>query len=473
MHRAPAFACSSCGTAAPRWSGRCGACGEWNALTEVAPPRQDPGEPRTTVTPVPLSSVDPAAARPFRTGVGEVDRVLAGGLTPGSVTLLFGEPGVGKSTLLLQVLAAVAGRGTTALLVSAEESVPQVRARADRLGDLSDHLLALDGGDLDAALDAVEASRPRVVVVDSVQTVSSPSVAGAPGSVAQVRGCAERLAELARRTGVAVVLVGHVTKDGDPAGPRALEHVVDTVLSFEGDRHHALRVLRALKHRFGPTGEIGLFEMGDAGLRDVEEPGRLLLGDRRAEVPGSAVTALLEGRRPLLAEVQALAVRSYADVTPKRNAQGLDTRRLAVVLAVLERRTGLRLPGVDVYTSLAGGLHTAEPATDLPVALAVTSAVFGTALPSTLVSFGEIGLAGELRQVVGAPRRLAEASRLGFTHALVPAATADGPPGMTLVRAPTIGEALEAMRPHARRVPEEPSVAVDTIPAWSTTGASH
>jgi DNA repair protein RadA/Sms len=472
MRRTAAFACGSCGAVAPRWSGRCGACGEWNALTEVAPPARDrpssrPGEPAA-----PLASVDPAAARPFRTGVDEVDRVLAGGLTPGSVTLLFGEPGVGKSTLLLQVLASVARRDGV-LLVSAEESVAQVRARADRLGELPDRLLALDGPDLDAALDAAEASEPRVMVVDSVQTIASSSVAGTPGSLTQVRGCAERLGELARRAGVAVVLVGHVTKEGDPAGPRALEHVVDTVLSFEGDRHHSLRVLRALKHRFGPTGEIGLFEMGDGGLRDVDEPGRLLLGDRRAEVPGSAVTALLEGRRPLLAEVQALAVRSFSGVPPKRNAQGLDGRRLAVVLAVLERRAGRRLSGVEVFTSLAGGLHTSEPATDLPVALAVASAVESVALPPNLVSFGEIGLAGELRQVAGAERRLAEASRLGFTRALVPAATADGPAGITLVRARSVAEALVAMRQRGPRDPAGGGVPLDTMPPWSTTGASH
>lgn len=472
MQRAPAFECRSCGASAPRWSGRCGACGDWNSLTEAAHPTQGRGSPPASPA-APLSSVDPTAARPFRTGIGEVDRVLAGGITPGSVTLVFGEPGVGKSTLLLQVLVSVAGRGATALLVSAEESLSQVRARADRLGALPAQLLALDGTDLDAALAVAQASQPKVMVVDSVQSVSSPSVAGAPGSPAQVRGCAERLAETARRLGVAVVVVGHVTKEGDPAGPRALEHVVDTVLSFEGDRHHSLRVLRALKHRFGPTGEIGLFEMGDAGLRDVDEPGRLLLGDRRAEVPGSAVTALLEGRRPLLAEVQALAVRSFSGVPPKRNAQGLDGRRLAVLLAVLERRADLRLAGVEVFTSLAGGLHTTEPATDLPVALAVASALESVALPPNLVSFGEIGLAGELRQVTGAQRRLGEASRLGFTRALVPAATVEGPPGITLVRVRSVAEALTAMHQRPSRAAAVDGVPLDTMPPWSTTGASH
>jgi DNA repair protein RadA/Sms len=464
MGHTPGFVCGSCGAAATRWSGRCGGCGEWNTLTEDVARRAGGAVAGPVAVPAPLAAADAAAARPFPTGIGEVDRVLAGGLTPGSVTLLFGEPGVGKSTLLLQVLLSITGRGSTGLLVSAEESVPHVRARADRLGAVPQLLLALDGSDLEAAIGAVEASRPRMLVVDSIQSVSASTVAGAPGSVTQVRGCAELLADVARRLGVAVVVVGHVTKDGDPAGPRALEHVVDTVLAFEGDRHHALRVLRALKHRFGPTGEIGLFEMGESGLRDVDEPGRLLLGDRRSDIPGSAVTALLEGRRPLLAEVQALTVRSFGGVAPKRNAQGLDGRRLAVVLAVLERRAYVPLTGMEVFTSLAGGLRTSEPATDLPVALAVASATMSIPLPRNLVSFGEVGLAGELRHVVGAERRLTEARRLGFTRALVPHATADGPDGMTLVRARTVGEAITAMRQRGPRGETGNGVPLDTMP---------
>jgi DNA repair protein RadA/Sms len=409
--------------------------------------------------PVPLASVDPAASRPWSTGVGEVDRVLAGGLTPGSVTLLFGEPGVGKSTLLLQVLAGVARSGAVALLVSAEESAPQVRARADRLGVLPDELLVLATSEVEAVEHAVAACTPRVMVVDSVQTIADHRAPGAPGSLAQVRECADRLASVARRDGVAVVLVGHVTKDGDMAGPRTLEHLVDTVLSFEGDRHHPLRVLRAMKHRFGPTGEVGLFEMGEAGLRDVAEPGRLLLGDRRPEVPGSAVTALLEGRRPLLAEIQALTTTATPNVAPKRSTQGLDARRLGVLLAVLECRMGAKPANLDVYTSLAGGIRATEPATDLPVLLALASAATNHALPSDLLSFGEVGLAGEVRQVVGHGRRLAEAARLGFTRALVPASTVDAVPGMELLRVGTVSEALTVAMSLKERPPPAPRLA--------------
>ena len=441
MPRTP-HRCQECGAATPRWVGRCPGCGAWGSLEPEAPPS---GAVR-------LAAVDPALAQPLPTGVGEVDRVLAGGLVPGSVCLLFGEPGVGKSTLLLQVLGAVAGGGRPALLVSAEESASQVRSRAERLGAMPELLYVLATTDLAAALGSVAEVGPSLVVVDSVQTVLDRDLAAPAGALSQVRRCLDAFAASARRTRAAVVLVGHVTKEGDPAGPRALEHLVDTVLAFEGDRHHALRMLRAAKHRFGPAGEVGMFEMSDRGLADVADPGPLLLGDRRPEVPGCAVTALLEGRRSLAVEVQALAC-GAPGTSPRRTALGGDPRRLTTVVAVLQARAGIALDGVEVFASVAGGLRAPEPAVDLPLALSVASAVAGVPLPDDLVSFGEIGLAGEVRQVVGTERRLAEAVRLGFTRALVPATGPDGPPGIEVHRVSTVAEAVVAAL-RLRRRPE-------------------
>jgi len=403
--------------------------------------RCGPGAP--LAVPVPLASVDPTAGRPRPTGIGEVDRVLGGGLLAGSVTLVFGEPGVGKSTLLLQVLTAAAASGRTTLLVSAEESAVQVRARALRLGPLPESLLVAATSDLVAAVDAVGSLGPDLVVVDSIQTVADPAVPGPPGSLAQVRACADRMTRRAKEQGTTVVLVGQVTKDGDLAGPRALEHLVDTVLAIEGDRHHSLRLLRAVKHRFGATGEVGLFELGDEGMVAVEDPGPMLLGDRRAEVGGSAVAPLLQGSRPLLVELQALAC-AGAPGGPRRNAQGIDPRRLAMVLAVLECRAGVALGPVELFVSAAGGIRAVEPAADLPLALALASAADDRPLPADLVSFGEIGLAGEVRSVPGAARRLAEAARLGFTRALVPPGGPVGPPGIVTVPVRSVAEALRA-----------------------------
>jgi DNA repair protein RadA/Sms len=401
---------------------------------------------------VPLAEVDGRAARPVPTGVAELDRVLAGGLVPGSATLIYGEPGVGKSTLLLQVLSAVAGQGASALLVSAEESAAQVRARTARTGEPPAALLVCDTADLSVAQSAWRSCAPSLVVVDSVQTLADPEVAGPAGSISQVRSCADRLVRLAKTSGVPLILVGQVTKEGDVAGPRALEHLVDTVLVVEGDRHHALRLLRAVKHRFGPTGEVGLFTMGEDGLVGLDDPGALLLGDRNASVPGSAVTALLQGRRPLVVELQALVCPAPAGLAAgaRRSVQGLDSGRLALVLAVLEARLGLTLGALQVFVSAAGGVRATEPAMDLPLALALTSAAEAVALPERLVSFGEVGLAGELRHVPGADRRLAEAARMGFTTALVPASTVEPPRGMRAVRAATLAEAVQAVRRLAR-----------------------
>ena len=478
------FRCRSCAAVVRRWAGRCPGCGEWNSLTEdrSAPTRSAQGRPGAAAPVLRLAEVDPSGGVPRPTGLGELDRVLSGGLLPGSVTLAYGEPGVGKSTLLLQALMSVAGRGGTALLVSAEESASQVRARAERLGDLSDGLMVAATGDLHQVAEAVASLGPDLVVVDSVQTVTDPETAGSAGSLAQVRACAERLARLAEDHGTPIVLVGHVTKDGGLAGPRALEHLVDTVVAVEGDRHHALRLLRTVKHRFGPTGEVGLLQMGDRGFADVPDPGPLLLGDRRPDVPGSTVTPLVQGRRPLLVELQALVYEGHGTGAPRRTVQGVDPQRLAMLLAVLECRAGLPLGGQEVFVSATGGIRATEPSADLAMALAVASSVVGEPLPPDLLSFGEVGLAGEVRQVPSPEQRLGEAARLGFTRALVPAGTPDGRWPMTLVRVRSVAEAVAAAYRHratAAGRPAELDRAVvapgpaGTMLAWSTSAASR
>ena len=394
-------------------------------------------------TAVSINLIDPIGAKRRATGVPELDRVLDGGLVPGSVTLLVGEPGMGKSTLMLQALGRMAADGARCLLVSAEESCEQVRMRADRLGVLEPSLLVVSDTSLHNVLAQVDAVAPDVLAIDSIQTVHDPDLPGSPGSVTQVRDCAQRLVRLAKERGISVVLVGHVTKDGQLAGPRALEHVVDTVLQFEGDRHHALRMLRALKHRFGSTHELGLFEMGEAGLIDVPDPSALFLTDRRPGLPGSIVAPVLEGARPLLVEVQALVNSSTAPM-PRRSAQGLESSRLAMLLAVLDARAGVSVADVDVYASVAGGVRVIEAGADLAVAIAVASARIGVAVPDDLVAIGEIGLGGELRQAGQTPRRLAEAARLGFRRAIVPASSA-GVEGIELIRVGSVVEALAAV----------------------------
>jgi DNA repair protein RadA/Sms len=390
---------------------------------------------------VPLSEVDLAAEPTRPTGIGELDRVLGGGLVPGSVTLLGGEPGIGKSSLLLQAVAALARAGCRCLLVTAEESASQVRRRADRLGAVATglHLLAETG--LPEVLAAVDEVRPDLLVVDSIQTVIDPQVGAAPGTISQVRECAGRLVRQAKERSLTTVLVGHVTKDGALAGPRALEHLVDTVLGFEGDRHHALRLLRADKHRFGSTAELGVFEMTDAGLLGVPDPSGLFLADRHPGIAGSVVVPTLEGHRPLLVEVQALVARSQLP-SPRRGAIGLDQRRLVLLLAVLDRRTELGFGNADVHASVVGGVRLVEPGADLAVALALASARTGVPVPDDVVACGEIGLGGELRQVGATPRRLAEAARLGFRRAVVPASAPDPPPGIVALRAATLQEAM-------------------------------
>lgn len=438
------YRCGECGAAAPKWQGRCPACEAWNALVEeldhdAGPAAAALGPPSV---PRPIAEVPVDTWVPMPTHLGELDRVLQGGLVPGSVTLLGGEPGIGKSTLLLQALAGLAKDGRRCLYVTAEESAEQVRLRAERLGALPPNLWLVAETALPHVLAHLRQVQPDVAVVDSIQAVHDPVLSSAPGSVAQVRECAHRLVREAKDRSLAVVLVGHVTKEGGLAGPRVLEHLVDTVLSFEGERHHALRLLRAAKHRFGATTELGLFAMTDGGLDGVPDPSALFLADRRPGVAGSAVAPILDGRRPLLVEVQALVTRSLLPA-PRRSAQGLDGGRLALVLAVLDDQLDTAFHTTDVHTLAAGGVQVGEPGADLALALALVSARRGRAVPPDLVACGELGLGGELRQVHQTARRLGEAARLGFQRAVVPATAPSAPPGIELLRARTVAEAVE------------------------------
>jgi DNA repair protein RadA/Sms len=379
-----------------------------------------------------------AAARP--TGIGELDRVLDGGLVPGSVTLVSGEPGIGKSTLLLQMVGAWS---QNSLYVSAEESAQQVRLRAERIGIAGDHtylVSAMSLGDIVAAIDKV---KPSLVVVDSVQTIADESVESAPGSVTQVRECAFRLVQEAKARNVAVVLVGHVTKDGNIAGPRLLEHVVDTVVSFEGDRLHPLRMVRAIKHRFGTTNELGLFEMTDRGLVGVPDASNMLLADRQQGVAGSVVVPTIDGQRPLLVEVQALTTKVATGITPRRSAQGVESSRLAMLLAVLERRAKIPFASLEVYASVVGGVRLNDPGSDLALCLALASAAMDKPVHSDMVALGEVGLGGEIRHVTHLERRVIEAERMGFRRVLIPSSSkAPELRRATLVRASTLSDAL-------------------------------
>ncbi len=424
---ATVFSCTACGAQSPQWLGRCPECGAWSTLVEEraaeAPPRGGAAAPISSAAPVRLSGVAAAAVPRIPTGIADIDRVLGGGLVPGSVVLVGGEPGIGKSTLLLQVAARLAERLGSVLYVSAEESAQQVKMRADRLSASAPGLFLLPETSLETILEAAKAGAFGAIVVDSIQTIASQDTPAAAGSVTQVRACAGRLQALAKTTGVPVFLIGHVTKDGTLAGPKALEHLVDAVLSFEGERFHAHRVVRALKNRFGPVHELGLFEMTGAGLVEVANPSALYLGSGAGARPGSVVLGGVEGTRPLLLEVQALTVEAKYG-SPRRTAIGFDATRLALLLAVLERHGGMSLSSHDVFLNVAGGAESAEPAADLAVCAAVAGSFRARALPPGTVVFGEVGLLGEVRAVSDAALRLKEAVSLGFRSALVPAGNA-------------------------------------------------
>lgn len=420
------YVCQQCGQAQTTWMGRCSACGAWNSLVEELEPSARSGRPSRgpgatgSSKAIPLSRVpmgDGGEVR-LRVGIGELDRVLGGGLVTGSLVLLGGDPGVGKSTLLLLGMQAFAARGARVLYVSAEESARQVRLRADRLGVVSDDLWLLAETSLAAVQAAVDEVKPKVLVLDSVQTLHNPELDGVPGSISQVREVASQAMAWAKGRDIATFLVGHVTKEGNLAGPRTLEHLVDTVVYFEGDGSSALRILRATKNRFGSTGEIGMFEMREEGLAEVPDASARLLHERATDAPGTVVTCSMEGSRPLLVEVQALVGRPTPS-TPGRTAVGLDRNRLAMILAVLSRN-GLDLGDRDVFVSIAGGVRVLEPAVDLAVAVALHASAFGRVVPSDLLVFGEVGLVGEIRGVPSPLARLREAERHGFRSALLP-----------------------------------------------------
>ncbi|SDI49222.1 DNA repair protein RadA/Sms [Sinosporangium album] len=416
----PGYRCGECGWRTTKWVGRCGECQAWGSVEEdgarVGAKLVQPGV--VTAPAVPIGQVKAEVAFARTTGVSELDRVLGGGLVPGAAVLLAGEPGIGKSTLLLDVAAKLAGQETV-LYITGEESAAQVRLRADRIGAVRDRLFLAAETDIAALMTHVEAVQPRLLVVDSVQTIGSAQSTGTPGGVTQVREVAANLIRLAKERDMSTVLVGHVTKDGSIAGPRVLEHLVDVVLQFEGDRQSRLRMVRAVKNRFGPTDEVGCFDLHERGIEGITDPSGLFVSRRRDPVPGTCVTVTVEGTRPIPAEVQALVARTEAQ-QPRRSSSGLDPFRVTMVLAVLERRLNARLGGCDVFTATVGGIRLSDPAVDLATMLAVASAAGDKPLPSGMVVLGEVGLAGELRPVKDVRRRLMEAARLGFTRALVP-----------------------------------------------------
>jgi len=424
--------CQSCGHVAMAWTGRCPDCGEWNTLVESAVPRPAPGRAKgaakagpaaPAARPVPLREVEAVRTARHATGIGELDRVLGGGVVPGSLILLGGSPGIGKSTLTGMVAANLVAAGRSALYVSGEESAAQVRLRAERLGPAALEVRALAESALDAVQATIEAERPDVCVIDSIQTMHSPELTGAPGSVGQVRECANALAEQAKRLGVAVILVGHVTKEGSLAGPRVLEHLVDCVLQFEGERERTWRTLRAIKNRFGATSEVGVFEMRSGGLTEVLDPSARFVEEATGAL-GSVVLASMEGTRPVLVEVQALVSPSELEV-PRRVVNGIDRNRLSMILAVLARHARLGLGTADVFVNVVGGVRVDEPGADLAVALAVASAQRGEPLAGPggrpLACFGELGLTGELRQVGHPDRRVGEAVKFGLEPVIAPA----------------------------------------------------
>lgn len=445
------YVCAECGWTTAKWVGRCGECQAWGSVVEDVGPAAGPRTVATAPTrgPArPITAIDVETARARPTGVGELDRVLGGGLVPGAVVLVAGEPGVGKSTLLLDVAGRVASAGRSVLYVTGEESAGQVRLRAERIGALSPHLLLAAETDLGAVLGHLAAAEPELLVLDSVQTVASAQLDGAPGGVAQVREVAAALIAAAKDRGIPALLVGHVTKDGSVAGPRTLEHLVDVVCQVEGERHSRLRLIRASKNRYGATDEVGCFDLTDAGVVELPDPSGLFLSATVHDVPGTCVTVTLEGRRPLAAEIQALVAPTLLS-NPRRTTSGLDSSRLAMVLAVLQRRGGVPVSDKDVYASTVGGARVIEPAADLALALAVAGSADDLPVAPGLVAFGEVGLAGEVRAVVGLPRRLAEARRLGFRVAVVPqGGLAEGraPDGMTVLEARDVRHAIRLAR---------------------------
>lgn len=428
------FICQNCGTVHTRWAGKCEGCGEWNTIVEEDPMGgigSGPGNTPKKGRPVTLTSLSGEIEEAPRipTGMGELDRATGGGFVRGSAVLIGGDPGIGKSTLLMQAAAALSRRGHRIVYVSGEEAVAQVRLRAQRLGAAdTDVLLAAETNVEDILATISEGKRPDLIIIDSIQTLWSDTADSAPGTVTQVRTGVQAMIRFAKQTGATMVLVGHVTKDGQIAGPRVVEHMVDAVLYFEGDRGHHYRILRTVKNRFGPTDEIGVFEMSDKGLREVSNPSELFLGERNEKSPGAAVFAGMEGTRPVLVEVQALVAPTSLG-TPRRAVVGWDSSRLAMILAVLEAHCGVKLGSHDVYLNIAGGYRISEPAADMAIASALVSSLAGLALPADCVYFGEVSLSGAVRPVSQTGQRLKEAEKLGFSSAFLPSASAELPKG--------------------------------------------
>lgn len=447
-----AFFCQECGSQTPKWMGRCPGCGEWNTLVEEPIVKETAKAGGLSLglssgqDPVPIADVDVREAPRFSTGSGELDRVLGHGLLPGSLSIIVGDPGVGKSSLTIKVCANIAKSYGKVLYVTGEESVKQVKMRADRLDAIADGLYILSETNLDMIEQQAVKLKPTLLVIDSIQTVFRPDIVSAPGSISQVRECAVQLLRLAKTHSIATMLVGHVLKDGTLAGPRALEHIVDTVLYFEGDRNAQYRVLRAIKNRFGSTNEIGLFEMRSEGLIDVPDASKIFLSERPLDVPGSIVIPTIEGTRPLLVEIQAL-VSSSPFMPPRRTSDSVDIKRIQLLLAVLEKRVGMMLGGSDVFVKVAGGIKVDEPALDLGLAVALASSHRNAKTSSGTVVFGEIGLAGEIRAVTQVEPRIREAERMGFKRIILPKGNLKGlsaKPAVELIGVESVADGLAA-----------------------------
>ncbi|HET7735588.1 MAG TPA: DNA repair protein RadA [Nocardioidaceae bacterium] len=464
----PSYRCTECGWTTAKWVGRCGECQAWGSVAEAAAPKGLTKAGPVSAPALPIGQVPIEDANSSSSGVPELDRVLGGGLVAGAVVLLAGEPGVGKSTLLLEVAAQTARSGTRALYVSGEESASQVRLRADRCRGVHHELYLAAETDLGAVLSHIDEVRPRLLVVDSVQTISADGVEGVPGGVTQVKEVAAAIVRMAKTRGIATVIVGHVTKDGSIAGPRVLEHLVDVVLQFEGERSSRLRMVRAVKNRFGPVDEVGCFDLSSEGIVAVTDPSSLFVARHHEPVPGTCVTVSLEGRRPMLAEVQALVTASAAE-RPRRSTSGIESSRATMIAAVLQQRAKMRLQNSDIFVATVGGARVTEPAADLAIALAMGSAAKSVALRNDIVAMGEIGLAGELRRVPEVRKRLAEAARLGFRSAIIPPENGSGAAriteieGLQVFEAPTLAHALQliefgdALRPEDHPVYGKPS----------------
>lgn len=442
------FFCTACGNETPRWQGKCPTCGEWNSIVEADDkPKNSPkglNHKTGNAAPKTLNEVQSGYETRFLTGLGELDRVLGGGAVMGSLVLVGGAPGIGKSTLLLQICSFI-GRQLKVLYVSGEESESQIKLRAERLGVRTENLLLLSETDLETVLEITAESKPDVMIVDSIQTVYSSDNTSSPGSVSQVKDCTMALMQFAKGKGVTVFLVGHVNKEGSIAGPKVLEHMVDCVLYFEGENSHNYRILRAAKNRFGSTNEIGVFEMADTGLKEVPNPSEMLLSGRPTHAPGTCVACAIEGTRPVLAEVQALVARTTFNV-PRRTCNGFDINRAVLLMAVLEKRGGVNLSASDVYINVIGGLQLNEPASDLPVILAAASSYRDKIFDSGTAAIGEVGLTGEIRAVSNLSQRLSEVHRLGFTKCIIPrqgTEQLEGPAGLELIRVRNIREAIE------------------------------